>query len=144
MIFVDLNLDVFIFDHLPAIVIPYDESLSDESQISFASLYEQYTSNKSLYKALSNVCQHTLFAWVQSSICFVGVLDSSSFEVERAVATLYMSKRADTRSCQRQKFCPENTLIFDTFRNGFAKTVWVPKMFLLSRVKLLLLSAISP
>jgi len=50
--------------------------------------------------------------------------DSSlGFEDVRAVATPYMSKRVDTRSCQRQKFYPENTSIFDTSEKGFAKTV---------------------
>jgi len=45
------------------------------------------------------------------------------FEDVRAVTTLYMSKRVDTHSCQRRKFYLENTSIFDTSENGFAKTV---------------------
>jgi len=108
VIFVDLDINILIFDHLPTIVVSYDKSLSDymfncifEDQripISFASLYEQYTLNKSLDSTLSKVCQHTLFAWIQSSNCFAGVPDSS-FEVVRAVTTPNMSKRVDTHSC---------------------------------------------
>ena len=51
----------------------------------------------------------------------------SGLDIVSAEATLYMSNRVDTRSCQRRKFWHEKTSIFETSRNGFAKMVDVRK-----------------
>jgi len=59
---------------------------------------------------------------MQSSTCFEGILELG-FEDVRVVETLYMSKRVETCLFLHQKFCIENTLIFDTFGKGFAKIV---------------------
>ena len=96
-----------------------------------------------LDNALRKVWQPTLFAWIQTSNCFVGVLESS-LEVVSAKATSYMSNRVDTRSCQCRKFWPAKTSIFETSRNGLAKMVWVAKIaFAILDVELLLLSVLS-
>jgi len=68
-------------------------------------------------------------------------------DVVSAEATPYMSNRVDTRSCQRRKFWPEKTSIFETSGNGFAKMVDVPEApFDISGTVLLIStpSAISP
>ena len=131
VIFVYLDFDVFVFDHLPAVVVCNYKPLSDDvfgnifedKRIPniFCILIRSINTNKSLDNTLSKVWRHTLFAWIQSSSCFAAVVESG-LEVVSARTTPYMSNRVDTRSCQRRKFWSVKTSIFET--SGMVSQKW--------------------
>ena len=82
VVFVYLNLYVLVFNHLPMIVVFYHEPFSnnvfnsvfEDKGISYILLHCKINRHKkkSLDNALCKVWRHTLFAWVQTSICFAG------------------------------------------------------------------------